>query len=513
MKLSPYTQDICGLQEKDSVKIRIEENTGGVFMNNSQQFFQTIVQHTSDVLMIVDRNRHIVYITPNAYEYTGYSPEELQNRDTFFMIHPEDKEYLIQRHINLLASKKTNSSEYRIIKKNGEIRYCECKTTPLPDTENYLQVVSTRDITERKLMEKKLEYHKNRHEVLQNSLKNFSNDLSFVMKHADLEERLIKELITILPDSNPVILKGFLENTNGAELPVGKMELVSGKWLVKIGERKQSPFILSINTGAIRETMETIWLETLAHYSMMVFENLNMMEGLIQQLEAVTRSKETPQWVLRLMFNLQEQQRLTLSSDLHDTVLQDQIDLYRRLESLLNRYELDGEVKTKLKGVEQGLLDIIHEIRVTCNNLRPPLLRELGLERSLENLFEHIQVTSTYKINFMSEDLSMLPLSEEQTIGIYRIVQEFLNHAEEYSRANQIKFNFYYEKNRLRMEYCDDGAGVNGVGEDSSSTHMRLTNIEQRVQSLGGEMNFKMELGRGLFAALQLPINLERSSV
>ncbi len=473
--------------------------------NNNQQFFQTIINHTSDVLMIVDRNRQILYITPNVYEFSGYIPEELHNRDAFDLLHPEDKKYMLHRHENLLASKQSNSSEYRTISKNGEVRYCECKTTPLPDTENYLQVVSIRDITERKRMELELEYHKNRHEVLQSSLKNFSNDLSYVMKHADLEERLIEELITILPNSNPTILKHIPKDK---ELSLGKMVTVSNKVMIKIGERHDSPYVLSMNASAIRKKMDSIWLETLAYYSMMVFENLNMIENLIQQLEAATQSVETPQWVLRLMFNLQEQQRLTLSSDLHDTVLQDQIDLYRRLESVINQYEINREVKTKLTQIEQGLLDIIHDIRVTCNKLRPPLLRELGLKRSLENLFEHIQVTSTYKIIFTSEDFFMLPLSEEQTIGIYRIVQELLYHAEENSRANEIKFDLYYEGNQLKMIYSDKG-----VGENFSSNDLRLTNIRQRVQSLGGKMDISLEPGRGLSAAMELPINLERSLV
>ena len=83
----------------------------------------------------------------------------------------------------------------------------------------------------------------------------------------------------------------------------------------------------------------------------------------MEQLETASRSKESPQWVLRMMFNLQEQQRLTLSTDLHDTVLQDQIDLYRRMESLLTLNIIESEAKAKLIEIEQGLLDIIHAIR------------------------------------------------------------------------------------------------------------------------------------------------------
>jgi two-component system, NarL family, sensor histidine kinase ComP len=478
-------------------------------MNDNQELFHTVLNHTSDMIMICDRNRHIVYITPNAFENTGYRPEEVQNRDIFFMIHPEDREYLEQRHKNLLESKQSNSSEYRIIKKNGQVRYYECKTTPLPETDNYLQVVTTRDVTERKLIELELERHKDRHQILQKSLKNFSHDLSSVMKLTDLEERLMKELEVILPGSKPYILKTYPDiesRTNLQELSIGKIEIVSNHVFIKIGERHNQPYIVSINSSSIHENMESIWLETLAFYTVMVFENLIMIEGLMDQLETALQSKETPQWVLRMMFNLQEQQRMTLSSDLHDTVLQDQIDLFRRMESLLGRYEIEVEAKAQLKDIEQGLLDTIHDIRMTCNNLRPPLLRELGLGRALENLFEHIQVTSTFKIIFTSEDISGVQLSDEETITIYRIVQELLHHAEAYSKANLIKFKLYCENDQLKMMYCDDGVGDDALETSQTLQHMGLTSISQRAQSLGGKFEFSSNLISGFIAILEIPI-------
>jgi two-component system, NarL family, sensor histidine kinase ComP len=473
-------------------------------MNNNQAFFQEILNHSSDVLMIVDRNRHIKYITPNFYQLSGYRPEEFYNRDTFDMIHPEDKEYLLARHQNLLATKQSNSSEYRVISKNGEVRYCECRTTPLPDTEGYLQVVSTRDITDRKRMQLELERHKNRHEVLQTSLKSFSQDLSSVMKLSDLEERLIKELAEILPNSKPIIIK---THPLKKELTKGKLETLDDKILIKIGEQHEKPFILSINADSITEKMDAIWLETLVYYAVMVFENIMMIEELMNQLETAVQSDQTPQWVLRMMFKLQEQQRLKLSSDLHDTVLQDQIDLYRRMESILQRYEIAEEARSQLKDIEQGILDIIHDIRQTCNQLRPPLLRELGLESSLENLFDHIQVLSTYKIIFTSKGIKELDLSEEQTITIYRIVQELLQYAEEHSGATCLQFRLSTDNLILKMTYCDNGI------EFDSTQHLGLSTISQRAKSLGGKVEFHSEKGSSTKVSLELPIYEKRSIV
>jgi two-component system, NarL family, sensor histidine kinase ComP len=488
---------------------------GGVFMNFDKQMFESILTHFSDMLFIVDQNRYILYATPSLYETTGYSPEELKGVDAFIILHPEDREMMLHRHQHLLESEKSNTSEYRMIRKDGEIRYFECRTTPLPNTENYLQVVSTRDVTERKMMELELEYHKNRHEVLQTSLKNFSNDLTAVMKLSDLEDRMMKELVTILPNCNPKTLTSFPDHVGDEkDLVGGKIVTIGDTTFIHLGERKQHPYILSLDAAAVREPMESIWLETFVYYSVMVFENLNLIENLMLQLETTTLRKETPQWVFRMMFNLQEQQRLTLSSDLHDTVLQDQIDLYRRLETIIKRDELEHEAKVKLIEIEQGLLDIIHAIRSTCNTLRPPFLRELGLEKSLENLFEHVQLTSTYKIIFTSNHLNQLLLSEEQTIGIYRIVQEFLQHAEEYSTANVVNFELSVEKDLIKLVYRDDGFGFDkGEKESPLSSNVRITSVIQRAQSLGGKMDFPSKNKCGFVATLELPIHLERSFV
>ncbi|MFE8700482.1 PAS domain-containing sensor histidine kinase [Cytobacillus sp. FJAT-54145] len=486
-----------------------------------RQIFKLMLNETTVMLYIVNRDRHMVFSTPNMSEISGYSLEELRGMDTFTMVHPDDLEHLKQRHMNLLASQTNNSTEFRIVNKNGDVRYVECKTTPLPDTEDYLQVVSTRDNSERKLMEMELERQKSRYEVLQNSLKNFSQDLTAVMKLADLEERLLKEVKTILPESKPKLLlictgetEEFAESRpNIDELSIGKIVTTNDQLLIKIGEYQNNVYVLSVSAGDIKEEMESIWLETLSFYTVMVMDNLNVIANLIDELDSALKKTETPQWVLRLLFNLQEQQRLTLSSDLHDTVLQEQIYLYRKMESLINRYDFGSEDKSKLIEIEQGLLDNIHQLRMTCNELRPPLLRELGLERALENLFEHIQVSSTYKIIFTSKMIPSVPLDEEQTIGIYRIVQELLKNADSHSKASLIHFDIHFEDALFKMVYNDNGVGF---GQDSlkpSFNKLGLTSITQRAKSLGGNFEFLSEPGNGLKASLEVPITKERSQL
>ena len=465
--------------------------------------FDTIMNHTMDIIAIIDQNRRVRFTTPIFFEIFGGSPEQLPELDIFDVVHPDDRQWMMERHIKIIETQQKSTSEYRAINKSGEIIHLECKTTPIPSEDN-LTVVSIRDITGRKKIETELQRRKDRYETLQNSLKSFSQDLSSVMKISDLENRLLKEVRTILTDSKPDIwteLEPYLP-----QLTVGKLERVANKLVMKVGERKDNSYILSINASSINEKMDYIWLETIVCYTVMVFENLQVIENLMKQLELALQSNETPQWALRLLFNLQEQQRQNLSSDLHDTVLQDQIDLYRRLEALLKQDKIPEEVKGQLKGIEQGLLDTIHQIRMTCNELRPPLLSELGLERALENLFEYTQVSSTFKIAFHAENTTNLSLNEEQTIGIYRIVQELLNNAAKHSNASLVSFHIT-KQDTLRIVYSDNGVGFHLDKLSQSFHHMGLSSMRQRIQSLNGEIQFYSQPGQGLQVMMEFPIN------
>ena len=52
----------------------------------------------------------------------------------------------------------------------------------------------------------------------------------------------------------------------------------------------------------------------------------------------------------------------------------------------------------------EGLLDVAHQIRETCNELFPPLLKELGIIEALKNLFTVAQLRMDYvvKVNLIT---------------------------------------------------------------------------------------------------------------
>lgn len=481
--------------------------------------FETIAQHTLDILLIVDQNQIVRFATPSMESILGYSPDDFIGRNAFDPLLPEDRDRIMASHREAIMSGEPKVDEYRVNHKNGDVRYFESRVTPVQNHPENLVVVSIRDITLRKKMEYELERRKNRYQELQNSLKAYSQDLSGIMRLSELKSRLLKELNRVFNDSEPQLVLYNRESqwmegeypsnllSDLTNLTVGKLRRENERIYFLIGDRNEMAYILTIKASSIKESMDLIWLETLVNYTVMVFESLSVIESLMSQLEKALQRSEKPQWILRLLFNLSEKQRMELSGDLHDTVLQDQMALYRKLELILKEYQFDYEVDRQLKRIVQGLLDTIHQIRMTCNELRPPLLREAGLISALENLFDYTQVSSTFRISFTVENTEHLVIMEEETIGIYRIVQELLNNAAKHSKASKLHFHLKRTDNSIDLHYSDDGIGFEADKLTPSFKSMGLSGMRERVQSLNGTIEFITQPGKGLSVKMQIPFN------
>lgn len=374
----------------------------------------------------------------------------------------------------------------------------------------------------------------------QGSLDRFSARISRVMKRADLERVLEQEIRSILPvkevfffrydmdraqdmkavpeqesatyipgsEEEPISDRVNRELTeSGRKFAVGTAVVLSKGLAVVIGQKRSGYHILWVGDKTNRTKFnldELSWLKTLANYSAIVYENLYLIENLIDDLETeMSKRQGTPVWVLRMIFQLAEIERRKLASDLHDSALQDQLIWYRRLEAAMLDHELSPELQNDLTDIREGLLDVIHQIRETCNELRPPLLKEMGIVESLRSLFERQQIRANYSIEF---EAGQLPdaLSDDITLTLFRIVQELLMNASKHAQASRIWIELS-QKDGIRLRYKDDGIGLAQESLDDSYQHMGLSGMKERVKSLSGKIRFFTEPGKGLEVDIWLP--------
>jgi len=127
-------------------------------LRDSEERFRTIVETAPSLLIITDVKGKNLYVSPNCEEITGYTQEEMQG-ELLWWVHEGDTQRakeLFERTFREEVGYK--NFEYKIVKKNREVRYVSSSWEPLKGEDGEFKgiVFQTSDITERKRIEEKL---------------------------------------------------------------------------------------------------------------------------------------------------------------------------------------------------------------------------------------------------------------------------------------------------------------------------------------------------------------------
>jgi len=120
----------------------------------SQQRFRALVQHASDMIIVISPENTISYVSPAIETTLGYSGSESLGMHTRVLVPDEE----VERWRGFLERANSNESlrysEFRLRDRDGFLHWCEGKFTDLRATPGINGwVANIRDITERKLAE------------------------------------------------------------------------------------------------------------------------------------------------------------------------------------------------------------------------------------------------------------------------------------------------------------------------------------------------------------------------
>jgi PAS domain S-box-containing protein len=147
-------------------------------LQESEEKYKRIVENTTNVIMVTQPDGIISYLSPSCKEILGYSPEELIGTNPV-IFHSEDVKKVQQALARALKGEKGSGLEYRILPKQGGIKWISHSWSPIFLDNKIQSIVSViADITERKKSDEKIQ-------KLHDNLMRRSNELAAANKELE----------------------------------------------------------------------------------------------------------------------------------------------------------------------------------------------------------------------------------------------------------------------------------------------------------------------------------------
>ena len=203
------------------------------------------------------------------------------------------------------------------------------------------------------------------------------------------------------------------------------------------------------------------------------------------------------------LVRVQEEERKSISRELHDEVGQTLTAIRMELSNLEELHNLDGSQFHQHLGEARRLAgEVLQVVRNLAMGLRPSILDDLGLGPALEWQAKEFSRRSGVPVT-AEIDGTLDGLSETHLTHVYRIVQEALTNCARHARAKNIRITLHGDRDHLALTIQDDGIGFNQ--RDRSKKGLGLTSIEERVRELGGRMEIISQLKKGTLLRIEIP--------
>lgn len=189
-----------------------------------------------------------------------------------------------------------------------------------------------------------------------------------------------------------------------------------------------------------------------------------------------------------------EENRKYRASELHDNIGQQLV----LMKQMMDSQGSNDESKQMLEAT-------INQVRSISRDEYPYQLKYLGLKTTLEELIDRIENSSSI---IVSEGLDNLPeLPVEQSLHLFRIVQECFNNTLKYSGAPSVKITLDGNSKQLEFEYQDSGNSFDFEDKLTTSSSLGLKTILDRVRILKGDIKTLPSKSNGNKYKISIPLH------
>ncbi|MEK8131053.1 ATP-binding protein [Paenibacillus filicis] len=367
--------------------------------------------------------------------------------------------------------------------------------------------------------------------ALQSALKKISKRLESISSFLELKDLLVADIVDTLevaggaivfryPDTIETVAHGSIDTEEVEQLILsGSLSDHSSYTCVEVNRHEEYVSYLILtrkksNTLLTREEVQ--WLRLITTYLAVSLENLYLIRKLTLRLEQLAsqlpneQAAQDIQWFRKLMYELQEAERIRIATDLHDTTMQDLFFLKRKFVSLLDKVVMDPADRSHAAHIINFVELINANLRQNCFELNPFLLSEIGLIPTMRNWLEQEAANSPFHITFRAESGDLIEVEELITKKhIFRIVQEWINNAKKHSQASHVTLTLSASGQVLCLTYEDDGVGFDYQESGHKNQGRYGIGMEQmrgRVLFLNGQWEVTASRGSGVKYRIAVPL-------
>ncbi|WP_408039618.1 tetratricopeptide repeat-containing sensor histidine kinase [Tenacibaculum amylolyticum] len=177
-----------------------------------------------------------------------------------------------------------------------------------------------------------------------------------------------------------------------------------------------------------------------------------------------------------------------LAKRIHDELAN---DVYLTMNKLQNGESYSqSALLSDLENIYIQTRDISHE--------NSPVVTGAKFQEFLQQLFIDFSTDNCKVISKGVTEVGIENIAEEKQIVLYRVLQELLINMDKHSKATIVVISFTVEKNRIKVQYKDNGQGTTTIKLKSG-----LQNMETRIKSIGGSITFDSEKQQGFLVKFQ----------
>jgi PAS domain S-box-containing protein len=221
----------------------------------------------------------------------------------------------------------------------------------------------------------------------------------------------------------------------------------------------------------------------------------------ILQSRLAAHESEKRQQILAAILKAQENERQEIAVELHDNVNQILTTCKILLESELKKQDDSVYVKSSY----QYLQNAIDEIRNLSHRLNPSQLDDLGLEETLKELVQRLNMAGKFDVQLsINNPAALRNVDFHISLSIFRIVQEQISNITKYADASFVRIGIDVSNKFVDVEISDNGKGFNprevvkGLG---------LTNIRNRAEFHRGASHVSSAPGEGCVLSVCIPLH------